>query len=177
MPSRYVSRGTVRAATWPPHRLGPPSGSSTHALPQPPALSVQLIRLLGTEPPERRCVGLQLALPLVRIHAHRLLELAIVVGQPGPVEILIRRCQAQRRLPRMCGAGTALEDPLQDAHVLPEARPDEPAVRALAKPVYAEDTRRMRDRRPHGQPVAKVVADVVAAERQHREGVAPHLAN
>ena len=64
---------------------------------------------------------------------------------------------------------------LQHAHVLAEARPEELAALVLAEPVDAEDARRVRDLAAELQPVVEVVGHVVAAERQHRERVAPHL--
>ena len=64
-----------------------------------------------------------------------------------PVEVLVARHEAERRRRRACARPrAALDDPLQHAHVLAEARPEELAVGVLAEPVDAEDARRMRDR-------------------------------
>ena len=66
-----------------------------------------------------------------------------------------------------------VDDPLEHAHVLAEPGPEEVAVVVTAEPVDAEDARRAGDVPSHVQPVGEVVAHVVAAERQHRHGVAP----
>ncbi len=71
----------------------------------------------------------------------------------------------------------SLEDPLQDAQVVAEARPEELAVFGGAEPVHAEDPRRTRQRAADVEPVLPVVAHVVAAEGQHRHRVAPEHAD
>ena len=73
-----------------------------------------------------------------------------------------------------------LDDPLQHPDVLAEAGPDELAAGVLAEPVHVVQLRQLG--RVGGgladlQPVAEVVAHVVAAERQHRERVVPQLAD
>ena len=77
-------------------------------------------------------------------------------------------------------AGQPLDDPLQHPDVLAEAGPDELAAGVLAEPVHVVQLRQLA--RVGGdladlQPVAEVVAHVVAAERQHRERVVPQLAD
>jgi hypothetical protein len=47
--------------------------------------------------------------------------------------------------------------------------------RVLAEPVDVEDARRDRERALHLDPVAEVVAHVIAAEGQHGHGIAAHL--
>jgi hypothetical protein len=92
-----------------------------------------------------------------------------------PVEIAIpgTRPIAPARAP----SATAFDDPLQHAHVLAEAGPREFAVAVLAKPVDAEDARRMRDRLAHREPMLEIIADVIAAEGQHRKRIAAHFAD
>ena len=68
----------------------------------------------------------------------------------------------------------AFQHPLQHAHIVAEARPDEVALLVGAEPVHAEDARRVRQPRPDVEPVLEVVAEVVAAEGEHREGVPTH---
>ena len=77
----------------------------------------------------------------------------------------------------MCLPPAALDDPLQNAHVLPESGPRKLAVRVGSKPVDIEYARRRLDRLPHRQPMGEIVADVVAAKRQHGKGIAAHLAD
>ena len=70
----------------------------------------------------------------------------------------------------------AVDDPLQHAHVLAEAGPEELAVLVAAEPVDVEDPRRVLQAAAEVEPVVEVVAHVVAAERQHGERVAADLA-
>ena len=71
----------------------------------------------------------------------------------------------------------ALDHPGQHAHVLGEARPDKLAGLIGAEPVDAEDPRQPgaagRELVTQLQPVGEVLGHVVAAERQHRERIAP----
>ena len=53
------------------------------------------------------------------------------------------RHPADRRLARVGAAAAAVDDPLEHAHVLAEARPEKFAVVVLAEPVHVEDARRI----------------------------------
>ena len=90
-----------------------------------------------------------------------------------------RRGSARRRWRsrRPCPDLRTLENPLQHAQVVAEAGPEELAAFVGAEPVHAEDPRRLRQRRADVEPVREVVAHVVAAERQHRHGIAPQHAD
>jgi hypothetical protein len=69
----------------------------------------------------------------------------------------------------------SLDDPLQDPHVLAEARPHEIALRVMRLNQFTQKILRLGvDACTHLQPVIEVVPDVIAAERQHRERVATH---
>ena len=57
------------------------------------------------------------------------------------------------------------------------AGPEELAVVVLAEPVDVEDAGRGGERALHLDPVAEVVAHVIAAEGQHGHGVAADLAD
>ena len=70
-----------------------------------------------------------------------------------------------------------MKDPLEYAQVLTDTRPDELPVGVLPEPVDAADPRRLRYRLAHREPIAKIIADVIAAKRQHREGIAAHFAD
>jgi len=76
------------------------------------------------------------------------------------IEGVARRHQADGRLLRFAVTFGALEDPLEDAEVVAEARPEELAAVAGAEPVGAEDRRRMLELRAHFQPMREVVAEV-----------------
>ena len=71
----------------------------------------------------------------------------------------------------------AIDHPEEDAQVLAEAGPEEPAVRAGAEPVHVEDGGRTGELAAHVEPVLEVVGHVVAAERQHGHGIAAHDAD
>src|SRR6266545_1820907 len=73
------------------------------------------------------------------------------------------------RVYRVYLAVTTLEDPLQDAAVLAVSRPEELAVLIGAEPVHVENFRQLVriGALADVQPVGKVIAHVVSAERQH----------
>src|SRR5215472_9609777 len=119
----------------------------------------------------------ELASPHLALEAHDAAEAFSTEVETAPVEIIILGLPAQCGLHRVSAAATAIDHPLQHAHVLSEARPCESAVIVGAKPVDAEDARRMSNCLAHRQPVLEVVADVIAAERQHRERIPPYLAD
>jgi len=75
--------------------------------------------------------------------------------QPGPVEVLVARHDAERCFHAFRVALAALNDPLKHAHVFAEARPDELALRVAAEPVDAEDARRLFTLRPIATQWAK----------------------
>jgi hypothetical protein len=87
-------------------------------------------------------------LPASRLDRHQLVEGVGGVVQPVPVEVVVARHPADGALDRVAAAAHALDDPLEHAHVLAEARPQELAVLVLAEPVDAEDARRVGHRRP-----------------------------
>lgn len=61
-------------------------------------------------------------------------------------------------------AFAAFYDPLEDAHVFSEAGPHEFTFFGFAEPVYMEEAGEVEEVALHGEPVAEVVAHVVAAE-------------
>src|SRR6266850_7152466 len=67
------------------------------------------------------------------------LELGVLCGgqlfQPTPIEVLEPGHFAERCLDAACTPPATLENPLQNAHVLAEPRPDELAVCVAPKPV------------------------------------------
>ena len=70
----------------------------------------------------------------------------------------------------------AVDDPLQHAEVFAVAGPEELAVFVAAEPIDVEDPRRILQAAAEVEPMAEVVAHVVAAERQHGERIAADLA-
>ncbi len=71
----------------------------------------------------------------------------------------------------------AVDDPLEDPHVLAEAGPEVPAIGSFAEPVHSEDPGRIGKLPADVEPVIEVVGHVVAAERQHGHGVAANRAD
>src|SRR6185436_21138577 len=115
---------------------------------------------------EQLIVRAQLFLPCARVDARQLVEARRVdFLQALPVQILMSRHGAERRLHALPAPLATFQDPGEDAHVLAEARPQELAVRIAPEPVDAEDLRQFLYRATHLQPMAEVVAHVVAAER------------
>jgi hypothetical protein len=92
-----------------------------------------------------------------------------------PIDVLIARHPTNRGFLRSSTSPNTVEDPLQNAHVLAEPRPDELAVGILSEPVHVENPRRLTEVPLHVDPVAEVVAHVVATERQHRHRVTSHF--
>src|ERR1700688_4979964 len=68
-----------------------------------------------------------------------------------------------------------IHDPLQHAHVLAEARPQELAVFVLAEPVDMIDPGSLAQGALHLDPVPEIIAHVIAAERQHGHWIAADL--
>src|ERR1051326_8693259 len=94
-----------------------------------------------------------------------------------PLDVLIARHPTDGRLASQGAAVSAIDDPLQNAHVFAEAWPHEFTVSVLAEPVHMEDPRRFGQAALHLDPVTEVIAHVIAAERQHRHGIAANLAD
>ena len=109
-----------------------------------------------------------------------LLELLEVLGgdlflESAHVEILVLRDPSDRGLQGMGSPLAALDDPLEDAHVVAETGPEELALVALAEPVHVEDARDVFHELLHLEPVRKVVSHVVAAEGEHGHRIAANL--
>src|SRR5260370_22440409 len=127
---------------------------------------------------EEFVVRLELIAPRWTIDAR---QLSVLRGrdllEALPVQVFEARHGAERRIDAMPVSLATLEHPLQHAHVLAEARPDELALSVATEPVHAENARRMLDRASHLQPMIEIVAHVVATEGEHRQLVAPHYAH
>src|SRR5665213_2319230 len=79
-------------------------------------------------------------LPGFAIDSLQGIELLLWEVHTLPMDVLITRRPADRRFPAPSTSVGAVDDPLQNAHVLPEAGPQELAVLVLAEPVHMEDT-------------------------------------
>ena len=110
-----------------------------------------------------------------------LLEVGFAEVQTFPTQVRVLRRRAKDVLGAVLGlAFDAVQHPLQHAHVVAEAGPDEVALVVGAEPVDVEDRQDLGalGLQPLAQvePVLEVVAHVVAAEGQHGERIAAHHA-
>jgi len=64
------------------------------------------------------------------------------------------------------------DDPFEDAEVFAKSWPQEFTFGVFAEPIYVENSRKSFDVFPHIEPMAEVIAHVVATERKHRHWVA-----
>src|SRR5215471_612251 len=119
----------------------------------------------------------ELALPHLALEPHDSTEAFSTEVETLPIEIVVFWLPAQRGLNRVRAAAAAIDHPFQHAHVLSETRPREGTSIVGAKPVDAEDARRMRNCLAHREPMLEIVADVITAEGEHRERIAPYFAD
>src|SRR5215471_12405849 len=98
-------------------------------------------------------------------------------SEAAPVDVLVAGHPADGGFFSEDAAVNTIDDPLEDAHVFAEARPEEFAVGVLAEPVYVEDLGGLAEVAGHLQPVTEVVAYVVAAEGQQGHGIAAYLSD
>src|SRR5215471_16566535 len=69
----------------------------------------------------------------------------------------------------------AIDNPFEYTHVLAKAWPDELTLLIGAEPIHVEHARRIGEVFADGEPVSKIVADVIATEWQHSERIAPYF--
>ena len=107
-------------------------------------------------------------------------EFVFAEVQAGPVQFFVSGADAKRLVDTYSRAFNAVNHPLEHAHVLAIARPDEFAVRAFSEPVGAKDAGQRRARRSnffaHVQPMLEVIAHVVAGKGNHGKRIAAHHA-
>src|SRR5882724_9896373 len=115
--------------------------------------------------------------PLLAVHVQRRLERARRHLKPRAIDRAFRWYMTDRGFHGRAASVNALDDPLEDAHVLPVSGPEEEALRIAPEPVHPEDLRRILQAGPDRQPMGEVVGHVVTAERDHRHRVAPHDAH
>ena len=123
----------------------------------------------------RDLVGL--VIPIGAVDRQQLAERFLRKIEAGQVEAFGRGHVADRRFHGVGLAAAAVENPLDHPQVLAVAGPEEIAVLVGAEPIDVEDLGRIGHAAAHVQPVLEVVAHVVAAERQHRHRIVPHLAD
>ena len=141
------------------------------------ALVDHLRRQVVVQVDEQFLVAEDFLAPRGAVHFLHLLEILAREVESRPFHVVEVGRPADGRLLAAYATVHAIHDPLEHAHVLAEARPQEFAVVALAEPVDVEDARRRAQSALHLEPVTEVVAHMVAAERQHGHGIAAHDAH
>src|SRR4051812_33634793 len=142
----------------------------------PARQDVVLLPDLGREAAAEGAEELLLAVhrfhPLRRVDTEKLREGFVGQVQALGVDRLPGRDEPDGGVHRLALVLAALHHPLEDADVVAESGPEELAVLSGPEPVGAEDLRRRGELLPHIQPVAEVVAHVVAGEGKHGHRVA-----
>ena len=141
------------------------------------ALFLQFLRNDAAEGIEKLLVPGQFFLPLLVIDAEKFDDVFVLDVELIKIEIVRAGQPADRRLNRVPCSFAAIDDPFEHPHVLAETWPEKFSVCAFAKPVHVKNERRIGEALPDLEPMPEVIADVVAAKRQHRHRIAPNLAN
>src|ERR1043165_70965 len=105
--------------------------------------------------------------PGVSIESLQLIELFFRKIHARPLHVIITWRPADRRFFAERTAMSAIDYPLQHAHVLAEPGPHDVAVFVLAEPIHVENLWRFVQQALHLRSDTKIVAHVIAAERQH----------
>src|SRR6478736_6591035 len=116
-----------------------------------------------------------LPLPCLVVNALNLIEIAARELETFPIHVFVLWLPAERRFLSQRATTNAIDDPLQHAHILSESRPEKLSVGVLAKPIDEKDPRRLAERALHLDPMAEVVAHVIAAEGKHGHRIASDL--
>src|SRR4030095_10065572 len=105
------------------------------------ALVLQFFRNHAAERVEKLLVPCEFFLPFLVIDPEKLGHAYVIDVETIKIEIVRTGQPAHRRFDCPAILFAAIDDPLEHAHVLTEAGPEELSVRALAKPVHVEDER------------------------------------
>ena len=107
----------------------------------------------------------------------QLVELLLGKAEAVPMDVLVARHPADGSFAAQGAAVCAIHHPLQHAHILAIAGPQELAVGILQEPIHMKNPGCLTQAARHLDPMPEIVAHVIAAEGQHRHGVAAHLAD
>jgi hypothetical protein len=130
----------------------------------------QLRQVIATE--EELFMAYDFATP----SAHHVDFSKTVSSRVFPVHVFVMRLPAEGGFFRQGPAANPVNDPLEHAHIFAETGPQKLPVGILAEPIDQKNAGRFADRALHFDPVAKIVAHMIAAEREHRHGIAADLA-
>src|SRR5205823_14946640 len=106
------------------------------------------------------------SLPFFVIEPEEFVNGIVIDVEIRKLEIMGAGQPAYRRFERATMALAPVDDPLKHAHVFAKAGPQKFSVRAFAKPIHVKDQRRIGEALSYVQPVLKIIADVVSAERK-----------
>src|SRR2546423_5285302 len=109
------------------------------------------------------------------VDLEQFIDAFLIELEPGKIEIVNAGQKTDGRFDRAARIFATVEDPFENAHIIAEARPEKFSVRAFAEPVHIKYERRIAQALSDFEPVPKITADVVTAERQHRHRIAPDL--
>lgn len=156
---------------------GAQGAAPLHAADQQLAFVDEFLGEVRSQVEKQLFVGQDFLAPRLAIEGLQFVEFLLRKTKTGPVDVVVARHPADGRL-----SGDAVpvgpgDDPLEHAQVFAEAGPEEIPVLVLAKPVHVEDARQFGDAPLHADPMAEIVAHVVAAEGQHGHGVPADLAH
>src|SRR5947199_244516 len=117
-----------------------------------------------------------LLLPFLSVHIQ---ELAHLIRRDAAefieIQILHPWNVTNRRFVGADALFAAIDYPVQHSHVIAETRPQKFSVRRFAEPVHVKNQWWIGKPFAGFEPVPEIIADVVAAERQHCHRIAPDL--
>src|SRR6516165_5509792 len=141
------------------------------------ALSSHLLRNDAAKRIEKLFRFGQLRLPVFVIDLEQFIDAFMVNLEAGEIEIVHAGQPTDRRSHGAAASFATIQNPFQHTHVLAEPGPEEISVYAFAEPIHAENGRRIGQPSPDVDPMLEIIADVVAAERQHGHRIATNLAD
>src|SRR4051812_15740692 len=142
------------------------------------ALGFQALGHVRLKSVEKFRLAFEFRFPLFRLDREEFAELRIVdVIDPDQAKVFPLRNESNRRFVCPRAAFASIDDPLQHVHVFAKAGPEKLSVGAFPEPVYVEDQGRIFQARAHLEPVAKIIAHAVSAEREHRHRIASNLSD
>src|SRR5262245_26387737 len=123
---------------------------------------------------EKIALALEIILPSLAVDGYQLIDIGLGNFDSFAAQARRLRHIVYRSFSRLAVAFATLRDPTQDSQVFVKAWPQKSVALVALEPVDAEDLRWMGGLLGHWQPMVSVIGHVVAAERQHRYGIAPH---
>src|SRR5437762_3235102 len=123
---------------------------------------------------EEITLALEIVFPGLAVDTEELIDVGLGYVEAFADQARCLRHVSDWRLIGIAAALRALNDPTQHAQVLAESRPEKSAALVALKPIDAENFRRIGHLLAHRQPMAPVVAHVVATEWQHRHRIASY---